>query len=213
MRLRRAPKRTRQRNLARVTGCGQPLHRGSTGIAQTQHLGGLVEGFAQRVVDRRAQPAIPAHALDQQQLAVPARGEQQQIGEFERGIGQAGGQCVAFEMIDRQQRLVPGHGQGLGGDQPDQHPAEQSRSGGSRAGVDVAQRQPGIGQGRGDQRRDPFGVGARGDLGHDPAIGPVCLVLRGDALGQNRPIRRDQRRRGLVARRFYAEYEHHPGFP
>ena len=49
---------------------------------------------------------------------MPARDEQQQIGKVELRIGQPRGQRMALEMVDRDQRLVAGHRQRLGGDQP-----------------------------------------------------------------------------------------------
>ena len=68
-------------------GRSQPLQRRSAGIGQAQGLGDLVERFARGVVDRRAEPAAGADASHVQQLAVPARDQQQQ----ER-IGDVGGQ-------------------------------------------------------------------------------------------------------------------------
>ena len=56
-------------------------------------------------------------------------------------------------------------------------------------------------------------MGARGDLGHDAAIGPVRRLLAGQPVGEDAPVRRDQGRRGLVAARFDAEDQAHRGLP
>ena len=112
---------------------------------------------------------------------MPARDQQQRVGKRERRIGQPRAQRVAFEMVDRQQRLVARHRQRLGGDQPDHHPADQPRPGGRRDRVAHRRAQPGLVEHPLDQRRQPLGMGARGDLGHHPAVGRVGLVLRGDA--------------------------------
>ena len=40
-----------------------------------------------------------------------ARHEQQQIGELQAGVGETGGEGVAFQMIDRDQRLARSMGQ------------------------------------------------------------------------------------------------------
>ena len=59
----------------------EPIDHGPAGIAEPQQLGGLVEGLAGGVVAAGAELAIAADPGAQQQLGVPARHEQQQIGE------------------------------------------------------------------------------------------------------------------------------------
>ena len=121
---------------------------------------------------------------------------------------------MAFEVVDRQQRLVPGHRQRLGGDQPDHHSTDQPRPRGRRNGVHVGKVQPRIGERCGDQRGDLLDMRARRDFGHYPAVGAVRFVLRGDVLGQDPAFEGgrgaiDDRRRGLVAARFYPEDQRH----
>ena len=53
-------------------------------IAQPQKLRHLVEGLAQRIVDGGAEAVVAAHALDDLELGVPARDQQQQIGKCAR---------------------------------------------------------------------------------------------------------------------------------
>ena len=50
-------------------------------IGQAEELRDLVEGLAQRVVDRRAEPDVVADAAHGDELRVPAGGEEQEIGE------------------------------------------------------------------------------------------------------------------------------------
>ena len=113
---------------------------------------------------------------------------------------------MPLQMVDRDQRLARGHRQRLGRHQPDHHPADQPRPGGRGNGIDIIQRQPRISQRSGDQGRQPHRMGARGNLRHNPAIGRVLGVLRGDPLGKNPPpdtsVIGHQRRRRLVARGF-----------
>ena len=111
-----------------------------------------------------------------------AAGQQQQIGKFQRRIGQARGQGVAFKVVDGDQGLVRGHGQRLGTDQPDHHPADETRPGGGGDSVHIGQGEAAIRQCGGDQRGKPLDMGARGDFRHDAAIGAMGLVLRGDML-------------------------------
>jgi len=124
---------------------------------------------------------------------------------------------MAFEVVDRDQRLVARHRQRLGGDQADHHPADQPRPGGGSDGVAIGQRQAGVAEHRFDQRRELFGMGARGDLGNHPAVGRVGGFLRGDPLRKNASVAGHQRRRGFVAAALDAQ-DHgfgtsHPGFP
>ena len=205
--------RTWQRHSAGVALQGDPLDRWTTGKAQSEDLGSLVERFTQRVIDRSRQPPVTSHAFDQQDLAMPARNQQQQIRECQRGIGQPRRKGVAFQMVDRNQRLVAGHRQRFGGDQPDHHPADQPRPGGGGNRIKVGQAQPSFFQHRFDQRGEPFGMGARGNFGDHATIGPVSLILRGNALRQNGAPAVHQRGCGFVARRFNSEDNRHPGFP
>ena len=76
------------------------LDLGSSGIGQAQEFGRLVEGFAERIVERRAEPLVLADALDDEKLRMSTRDEQEQIGKVEP-IGEPGRERVRLEMIDR----------------------------------------------------------------------------------------------------------------
>jgi hypothetical protein len=102
--------------------------RGAAGIAKAEQFCGLVERLARGVVDRRREPAVIADALDEQQLAMAPRYEEQQIGEGEAGFDEARAERMAFEMINRDQRLVRGVRQRLSGDEPDHDAADQPGS-------------------------------------------------------------------------------------
>ena len=185
------------------------LDRGAAGIAEPEQLGGLVERLARGIVDRGGEAAIIADALDQQQLAMAARHEQQQIGKAEAGFDEPRRQRMPLKMIDRDQRLVRGVGERLAGDQPDHHPADQPGTGGRGDGIDVGERHAGIGEHPGDDRGEAVDMRARGDFGDDPAKGAMLGLLPRDAVRQNAPIAVDKRRRGFVAARFKAEDESH----
>ena len=203
MRLLAPDQRARQRNGLWVALARQLLDRRTARIAEPEQLGGLVESLAQRIVDRGREAAIFAHPLDQQQLAMPARDEQQQIGEFERRIGQPRAQRVAFEVVDREQRLPARHRQRLGAHQADHHPADQAGPRGRGDRIALVERDISLLEHRRDEGREPVGMRARGDFGHHAAIGRMFLVLRGDPLRDDPPIAIDKRRGGLVATAFY----------
>ena len=137
-----------------------------------------------------------------------ARHEQQQIGEGEVGIGQPRAERMAFEVIDRHQRLARRMRQRLAGDEPHHHPADQPRSGGRRHRVDIRQRDAGIRQRRFDQRLQRLDMRARGDFRDDAAIRPVGAFLPGKPVCQHLPIGGDECGSGFVAGGFEAENEH-----
>src|SRR3546814_13688232 len=72
--------------------------RGAARIAEPEQFRRLVERFARGIVDRGGEAAIDTNAADQQQLAMPARDEQQQIGEGEVGVGEARAERMALEI-------------------------------------------------------------------------------------------------------------------
>ena len=108
-------------------------------------------------------------------------------------------------MVDGDQRLVGGHGQRLGGNQPDHYPANQPRPGGGGHGIDIGEGEASIGERGGNQRGKALNMGAGGDLGHHSAIRAVGLVLRGNVLREDHPSVGHHCRGGFVARRFDAQ--------
>ena len=77
----RADQRTRQREAARIARPRRALDIRPAGIGEAEQFRGLVEGFAQRVVDGRAEPSIAADPFNRYELRMAAGDEQQQIGE------------------------------------------------------------------------------------------------------------------------------------
>ena len=63
----------------------------------------LSKASPKRVVDGGAEPLIAADVVHDQQLGVPARDQQQQIGR-PQALGEADGERVRLQMIDRDQR-------------------------------------------------------------------------------------------------------------
>ena len=97
--------RPRQREALRIAVRGVASRPRAAGIAKAEQLRGLVEGLADRVVDRGAEPHIIADAAHRDDLGVAAGGEKQAIGKRDV-VGQPRGQRMRFEMVDRDQRLV-----------------------------------------------------------------------------------------------------------
>ncbi len=95
--------RARQREPPRPAAGGGLLHGRPAGKAQPQELRGLVEGLAQGVVDGGAETLVAADAVHDQELGVPARDQQQKIGRAQ-ALGEADGERVRLQVVDRHQR-------------------------------------------------------------------------------------------------------------
>ena len=204
MRLGRSLQRSRQRH-DRLPQRRRLLDVRPAGKAQAQQLRGLVERLARGIVDRRRDPAIAADALDQQQLAMPARHQQQQIGKGEVRIGQPRAERMPLQMIDRDERLARRMRQRLAGDEPHHHAADQPRPCRRRDRIDLIQSQPGILERRRDQRLQRLDVRARRDFGHHAPEGRMRRLLPCQPVAEHLPIAGDERGGGFVARGFEAE--------
>ena len=154
----------------------------TAGHRQAQELGRLIEGFTQRIVDRRREPLVAPDGLDEQKLRMAARNEQHQVRR-PQAFGQADCQGVRLEMIDCEKWLAGGERQGLAGRRADNQPADQT---GTRCGGDareVVQPDLRLCQGSADQLIETLGVGTSGNLRNDPAIDRVLVELREHDVG------------------------------
>ena len=104
-------------------------------IAEPEQLRGLVEGLADGVVLRGAEPHVIADAAHGDDLGMAAGGEEQAIGKRRR-VGQPRGERMRFQMIDRDQRLLLDQRDRLGRGQPDDDAADQPGAGGGGDAVD-----------------------------------------------------------------------------
>ena len=96
--------------------------------------------------------------------------------------------------------------------QPDDDAADQPRPGGGRDAVEVAERNPRLGHGLGDDVVERLDMGAGGDFRHHAAEFGMLADLRQHDIGQNPPraVRGppDHGRGRLVAGRLDAENDH-----
>ena len=97
--------RPRQRKPLGIAARRLLLHQRSAGKAEAEQLCGLVEGFADGVIDRPAEPQVIADAEHAEDLRVAAGREKQAIGK-RRGVGQPRSERVRLQMVDRDQRLA-----------------------------------------------------------------------------------------------------------
>lgn len=169
-------------------------------IAEAEKLGGLVERFAERIVNGRRVTPIAAEPLDEQDLAVATRNEKQHIGKADP-VGQARCQRVAFQMIDGDERLVMNQRQRLGRGGADDQAARQARSAGRGDAIEIGPGCSGLVHGLINQAVEPQDMGARGDLRHDTAIGSMVGDLAVERLRQDRAMRTRPGRAGNNRRR------------
>ncbi len=184
------------------------LHLRPAGIFEPQELGDLVVGFADGVVDGGAEPHIIADSEHGDDLGVPAGGEEQAIRK-RRAVGEPRGQRMRLEMIDRDQRFLAHQRDRLGGGQPHDHAADQPGPGGGGDAVEAGEAAPGLLHRLADDQVERLDMGARRDLRHHPAIGPMLRHLAEHHIGKDlaRPRRNPAHDggRGLVATRFQAK--------
>ena len=125
MRLRPPVHRARQSD-----GCaaalGGLLDRRTAGIVEAEQLRRLVESLAKRIVQGRAEARVLADVLDDEQLRVSARDEQQQIRKAQ-AMGEARVSACAFEMVHGDEGQPARKGDGLAGGDADDQPADQPR--------------------------------------------------------------------------------------
>ena len=147
------------------------------GIIQAEQLGGFVERFAGGIVDRLAQQCILTDAGDADQLSVATGDQQRDERERRRVIFQHRRQQVAFHVVYRHCRHVPGERQRTPDGSADQQRAYQARPGGISHAVDIGRSQVGLFQRRLNQRHGFAHVIAGGQFRHHAAVVGVQLHL------------------------------------
>ena len=103
----------------RIAAERHPLDRRTSGKPQPEQLRRLVERFAERVVDRGAQPDVAPDITHEQKLRVAAGNEQQEVRRHQP-LGEPNRERVSFQVIDRVQWLTAGQCESFGRRQPDE---------------------------------------------------------------------------------------------
>jgi poly(A) polymerase len=114
---------------------------------------------------------------------------------------------VAFEVIDGDERLAEGEGQGFGVGDADEQSAGEAGAFSDGNGVQVGELDAGAGDGFADDGDNVAQVLARGEFGDDAAVDRMHRHLRGDDVGERLRARAHDGGRGFVARAFDAEYQ------
>ena len=139
---------------------------------------------------------------------MPARDQQQQVGELEIGSDEAGAERVTLQVVDREQRLVVDRGDRLSGHQPHHDRPDQAGAGGGGHAVKLGEADGGLLHRAGDEAVEMLDVAARGDLRHHAAVGRVVGALGEHDVGQHPALAGHDCGCRLVAARLDAEDDH-----
>ena len=139
---------------------------------------------------------------------MPARDQQQQIGEIEVGGDEAGAERVPLQVVDGEQRLVVDGRNRLAGHEPDHDRPNQAGAGGGGHAVKLGETDLGFLHRAGDEAVEMLDVAARGDLRHHAAVGRVVGDLGEHDVGQHPALAGHDRGRRLVAASLDAEDDH-----
>jgi len=112
---------------------------------------------------------------------------------------------MAVQVVDRSEGQPPRPGERLRRRQPDEERADQPRALRDRDPFDPVEPDPGLAERLAQDGRNELEMSSRRDLRHDAAVLRVQLRLRGDDVGQDLAVVRDDGRGRLVAGRLEAE--------
>jgi hydroxymethylbilane synthase len=197
-----AEQRAREGEAARVTLRRQTLDTRATWQRQAEELRDLIECLADRIIDGAAETPVAADALDRDALAMPAREQEQQIGEGEAArhkARQARRQRMALEVIDGDERLACREGQALGQPRADQKAADQPRPGRGRDSAEIRRPQTCLMERMRDHGGKMREVRAGGNFRHHAAERRMIVKLAQHMLGDDAPVRREDGHRRLIA--------------
>ncbi len=185
----------------------QPRQGRAAGIAQAEHLGGLVEGLAGGVVQRLAQQSVTANPVNPDQLSVAAG--DQQGGKRELGsIGlQHRRQQMALHVMHPYGRHAPAEGEAAAEGGPHQQRPDQAGAGGEGDAADVAAPNPRLRHRLPQQRHHPAHMVARGQFRHHPAVLGMQRHLAVEDVRQQAAFAMVEGDTGLVAGGFDTEHE------
>ena len=203
-----ADQRAREGEAARVAPGGVVLDGGTAGVGEAQKLGGLVEGFAEGIVEGGAVTAILSDIGDAESLGMAARDQEHEIGRAQ-ALGQAGVSTWASRWLTISGRPVAS-AMPLAVISPTMRPPASPGPAVAATPSRSASVSCGLAQGGSGQPVEMADVGAGGDLRHHPAIGAMLGNLRKQLIGQhNSPtvgVTTDDGCGGFVAGGFKTEH-------
>jgi len=182
-----AHERPRQGKPAWIANRCRALNSRAARKSEAKHFGHLVEGFAQRVIDRAAELPIIEMRPHPQELGMPSRNEKKKIGRMQ-ALRQPDRQGMTFEVIDGGERQIMDERNRLRRHKPRQHAADETWTSRGGDAVQAAKPKAGFGERSLDQRIEYLNVSAGRNLRHDTAIGRVILELGSHNIGKDNAI-------------------------
>ena len=136
---------------------------------------------------------------------MPAAREQAEERRLERVGLEVERRDVTVQVVDRRERQPARPRERLRRGDADEQRADQPGPARDGDELDVVERRAGVAERLPHDRQDELQVPPRRDLGHDAAEPRVQVRLRGDDVGADLSVARDERGRRLVARRLDPE--------
>ena len=187
---------------------GELRERGAAGIAEPEHLRGLVERLAGRVVQRLAEQPVAPDALDLHQLGVTARDEQRDERERRRGLREKRREQVSLQVMHADHRHAEPVSEPGGDARADEQRARKPRPFGVRDRVHLIESRTRVGEHAPHERQRAADVIARGELRHDAAVFGVQRGLRVNFVREQAARAVVQRDACLIAGGFDSQHQH-----
>ena len=169
--------RLRQFVSVRVAQLRRRVDEFSAGILVTQRARRFVKTLARRVVARSADNVVLRVVAHFDDVAVPARDDQAEVGRLKVGVGDVIRRDVPRDVVHGYQRYAARHRQPFRETYADQQRADKPRRVCHGYTVDVGEGAVCLQKRLAYHPADVFRVAARSDLGHYTAVKPVLVDL------------------------------------
>ena len=177
----------------------------SARVAKAEVTGNLVVGLASCVVECLAEQAILAMPFHEDQHRVATRYEQNDNGQLEIWLFDERRVQVRFEMVDRNERLVPNKRQSLSRANTDEQRANQAWANRARNSGEIFGLDASLDHRLSNNRSHHLDVGAASHFGNHAAVASVNVDLARHDVGKNLVSIGNHSRGRLIARRLDSE--------
>lgn len=142
-----------------------------------------------------------------------AAGQEQQVREDQRLIDEPRAECMAFKVIDRDQRLSRREREAFADEETDHYSPDKAGSGCGGDCINFPDADVSLMQHLADQTGQDLNMRACRDFGHNAAERAMRVVLADDCLRQDLSVATDQCHGAVIARGFKGKNKSHPTRP
>jgi hypothetical protein len=160
----------------------------TSGIRQTQELGGLIERLTRRVIPRFAEKLLTTDALRLNEHRVPARDQERNVRERRRLRFKEGGEQMALEMMDANGWNTPGIRKAPGQSGAGEKRPDEPRPGRISHPLKIGRRAARSLKRAANERQKALNVIPRGQFRDYPAKDPMQLDLAEQLMRQETPL-------------------------